>query len=664
MSRNWFAINQNVALDQRLKRLVLVILFLFGLLGAGYVYPLFKQSLLEQRQAGCRNMVEAAIALMADCQAMEQKGELSREEAQRRAYRSVQALRFDNGNYVWVNDLDGKLLAHAKPELVGTSLIDSQDAHGKPYMREMVNVAGAQGSGFVRYDFAKPGVAGSVPKVAFVQAFAPWKVIVGSGVYLDDVVAQGHKLALMLVLAFIGLSALAWIVTLGIARSIHTRVALIEQCMEGVAAGNLSIHADIPGKDELSRIGLNLNSLILRLRDSIGKVAEGSDSTAAGAAELAFTGKSQMDASSDVAQAATHLGAAAAQTTGEIERLALSLRQVAGNTRLIHEQVARAEGAARTGQSAGEATSRAMEEIHDVTQKIIQAVRLIQDIARQTNLLSLNAAIEAAKAGSQGKGFAVVAEEVRKLAERSAAAAKDIAGLIEQTHLTVGRGKTTVADTATTLESIARDIAALAAMVAAIDQEIVLDDQIAQTLHASVATIAANAGQNAAASEELSASSQQVATTSKELARVAENLAESVQQFKLREGMDGHDSRIVVEKNRLYVGLRGCMGASEVRLASAEFIQNARQLRPGFGIISDLSTFVPTSEEGRLELQALQKSLKDLGVGHVVRVVPASAKVGAKQLQRSSQAAGYTAMEAPTAAEAERLLDELELQPA
>lgn len=91
----------------------------------------------------------------------------------------------------------------------------------------------------------------------------------------------------------------------------------------------------------------------------------------------------------------------------------------------------------------------------------MRAVKVIQDIARQTNLLSLNAAIEAAKAGQHGKGFAVVAEEVRKLAERSGSAAKEIARLIEDSNLAVAQGQDTVQEAVTALGRIREHIAHL-----------------------------------------------------------------------------------------------------------------------------------------------------------------------------------------------------------
>jgi uncharacterized phage infection (PIP) family protein YhgE len=199
-------------------------------------------------------------------------------------------------------------------------------------------------------------------------------------------------------------------------------------------------------------------------------------------------------------------------------------------------------------------------------------------------------------------------------------------------------------------------------MVEVIDAEILQDNGIAQSIGAGIAAIASDASRNAAASEELNASSQQVATTSQELARVAEELAQSVQRFQLKGGQTGYDNRAVSEKNRLFVALRGSLGASEIKRACQDILQHAQTLRPGFGTISDISTFVPTSESGRQEIQMTMQRLKGMGMGHVVRIVPGTAKAAADLWQRSSQATGYQAAEAPTQADAERLMDMLERQ--
>jgi hypothetical protein len=112
-------------------------------------------------------------------------------------------------------------------------------------------------------------------------------------------------------------------------------------------------------------------------------------------------------------------------------------------------------------------------------------------------------------------------------------------------------------------------------------------------------------------------------------------------------------------KNRLYVNFFGKMETDEIRKACNNALDETKKLKPGFGIISDISTFVPTSEEGRLEMQGAMKKLKEMGASHVVRIVTAGATVTALQWQRTSRSIGYEADQAPSLPEAEAMMDKI-----
>lgn len=119
-------------------------------------------------------------------------------------------------------------------------------------------------------------------------------------------------------------------------------------------------------------------------------------------------------------------------------------------------------------------------------------------------------------------------------------------------------------------------------------------------------------------------------------------------------------NRADIGKNRLYVTFKGRMEFDEVNKGGANVLQEAKKLKPGFGIISDISEFIPTTEDGRMEMQRVMKTLKDMGLGHVVRIVKGASSVAGYQWQRTSKAAGYTAAEVGTLADAEILLNKLE----
>jgi hypothetical protein len=119
-------------------------------------------------------------------------------------------------------------------------------------------------------------------------------------------------------------------------------------------------------------------------------------------------------------------------------------------------------------------------------------------------------------------------------------------------------------------------------------------------------------------------------------------------------------NRADTRKNRLYVNFIERMDVEEVKVSGADVIQEAKKIKPGFGIISDISEFSPTTEEGRLGMQNVMKTLKEMGVSHLARIVKHHNSLSSYQWQRTSKAVGYAADEVPTMAEAEIMLDKLE----
>ena len=193
------------------------------------------------------------------------------------------------------------------------------------------------------------------------------------------------------------------------------------------------------------------------------------------------------------------------------------------------DAVEEADQAARAGQEA----AHGMEEIQGVMAQIVRAVQVIQEIAMQTNLLSLNAAIEAAKAGAQGKGFAVVAEEVRKLAERSSTSAQEIEKLIQHTEETVSRGAGSVAFTIQGLQAIDSRVSQISERIQDVKA---ISARQARTSGQVGVMVKENADQltrNATATHEMAMTVQEVSTTAENLAQVAEGLRNVMMRFKL-----------------------------------------------------------------------------------------------------------------------------------
>jgi methyl-accepting chemotaxis protein len=294
--------------------------------------------------------------------------------------------------------------------------------------------------------------------------------------------------------------------------------------------GNMRVETPASPGDQDSLIGQlrtmqsSLKGMINRIRFDATKVTDNAVSFASASHEISLTA-GELARNADAQQAASQ------HTASAITELSASIREVAHNIKASERVAHEAVEATQAGHVAGVAALAAMAKVEASTTQVVTAVRVIQEIARQTNLLSLNAAIEAAKAGSMGKGFAVVAEEVRKLAERSGQSAKEIALLIETSNQAVGDGRHTVQTAVEVLTQIQEHIGQVTTMsleiAAAADQQASATSDVARQAELG----AQKAQENASASVELSATVTLSAETSDQLARTADGLTNLMEQF-------------------------------------------------------------------------------------------------------------------------------------
>lgn len=365
-----------------------------------FVYTKIETRVHENKRTMIKGAADIAFSLMTEYEARVKSGELTLEEAQRRAALRIKSLRYNGQEYFWINDLAPKMIVHPfKPELDGKDISGIKDPNGKALFVEFVKICKEKGEGFVDYMWPKPGKEAPVSKVSFVKVFESWGWIIGTGVYTDDIQSEMRQISLLFFgtagLIGLGLLALSWLVARNTARPINRAVDGLTESAEHIAS-------------------------------AAGQISSASQQLAEGASEQAAAIQ-ETSASLEEISSMTRKNA---ENASEADRLMKATNQI----------VSRANATMHSLTSSMEDISNASEE----TQKIIKT---IDEIAFQTNLLALNAAVEAARAGEAGAGFAVVADEVRNLALRAAESARNTGTLIEDTVKKIKVGASLVGQT-------------------------------------------------------------------------------------------------------------------------------------------------------------------------------------------------------------------------
>ena len=582
-----------------------LILLVAGLIAAFAVATAFEirasvNAIYAERYTMLRSQVETAVSLLDSYYQRQKSGELSEEEAKSRAYSAIVKLKFTPDGYFYGYDYNYIQIFHPNPKSIGKSFKDVKDKNGFAFLVDVVE-KGRAGGGFTDFEWTKPGQPDDqmFPKTGYSQAFEPWKVVVGTGVYTDDLRAQIvatvlNAASVVIAMLVIGMAA-AWFVIRGITRPL----AAVHGALQAVAEENTQItiphtdmrnevglmakatqalqdkvrerhqmaereaqhRAELDGERQanarlqgetadkqahaVSTIGTALNRLAqgdltvrcadlgtdyatlrANFNEAVGQLETALSRVSAKSTEIGSAKEQIRSASGELARRTEQQAASLEETAAAIDELNVAVRQTADGARRAAQEVHSVNDEAVRSDAVVAEAIEAMGGIAQSSEEITKIIGVIDEIAFQTNLLALNAGVEAARAGESGKGFAVVAQEVRELAQRSAAAAKEIKAQISRSSGQVENGVRLVGEAGEALKRISTQIQTANEIVSKIAHGAAEQNTTLHSIASAMGSLDVTTQKNAAIAEETTASAEM-------LARDAEELIDLVSNFRV-----------------------------------------------------------------------------------------------------------------------------------
>lgn len=416
-----------------------------------------------------KNEVESAISLVTFYYNSYQAGMMTEKEAQEAAKKAIKQLRYSNDGYFWIDSTNGDLIAlPTAPEQEGTNRLALKDSYGTELIKEIIAAAKENNNeGYTNYIWTKPNAAKDklFPKRVYSQLFQPWEWVVSTGNYIDDInrIVEARRAALneklkseieMTVIFVIAALLILGIVGLIVSKKIADPIIQLTRAFEKDENGRISIQQiKLTSRDEIGQLAHTLNEMVLQVNSFIKEaqtsaigLTDNAKTLDSLAAHVEHNTQGTARKTADISRAMELVSSSSREMATSIEEIDYAISSI---TRMVEDgAVSTSEVSARAEQLKNDSIISKLktEEIyHSAKANVEQAIAGVQkvevmaqllleisNIADQTNLIALNAAIESARVGEAGRGFAVVSDEIRKLAENTAVTVKEIQTISDQ----------------------------------------------------------------------------------------------------------------------------------------------------------------------------------------------------------------------------------------
>ena len=401
---------------------------------------LLKEEIYQERKTQLKVQIESVEGILSAYQQKVARRELSAEQAQGEFYSILSEMQYSGDGYFFAFSTDMVLKATLKGEPVGRNVASVKDANGSYIYQDIHNATkSGQDKGYTQYDFQRVANGAAEAKLSYAIHFKPWNIVVGTGIYITDIEEKALDsmidMALLVVLIVVGLVFIGW----KIISAVIYPIEHIQSVMARVEAGDMVQRIDSHNNDELGMLSASINSMLSQFHHLLADVSKSSTELTSASDSLAVIAQQTNRGVNKQAEEIQTVVSA-------IEQMSLTVKEVEGNTLNASASTQEASDmindaslmVAETMQLVDNASQKiehaglVVDELKEGSTEIAKVLSVITAISDQTNLLALNAAIEAARAGEAGRGFAVVADEVRSLAHSTQNSTVEIQKIIEK----------------------------------------------------------------------------------------------------------------------------------------------------------------------------------------------------------------------------------------